>query len=211
MAENPILEDMGSGSLNSSGWELDKLGTQKISVSDQTDSLQVTNFKSDSFIVDTEALSQLTDKDITASSRITRTLSRKLPQQKSSEKKFNSSIGNEKDNSGVAKLFPRGALAGPSTPEKPMVVTLGTKDQPTIPHFHHQITIMTSNIGATAAAGEVRCGGKRLSFRRSSPSWAIDPRRILLFFATLSSMGTILLIYFTLSMSKLGGEESALN
>ena len=62
---------MGSGSLNSSGWELDKLGTQKISVSDQTDSLQVTNFKSDSFIVDTEALSQLTDKDITASSRIT--------------------------------------------------------------------------------------------------------------------------------------------
>ncbi|XP_057462861.1 uncharacterized protein LOC130752975 isoform X2 [Actinidia eriantha] len=210
MAENPILEDMGSGSLNSSGWELDKLGTQKISVSDQTNSLQVTNFKSDSFIVDTEALSQLTDKDITANSRITRSLSRKLPQQKSSEKKFNSSLGNEKDNSDVAKLFPRGALAGPSTPEKPMVVTLGTKDQPTSPHFHHQITIMTGNIGA-AAAGEVRCGGKRLSFRRSSPSWAIDPRRILLFFATLSSMGTILLIYFTLSMSKLGGEESALN
>ncbi|GFS29444.1 hypothetical protein Acr_00g0006730 [Actinidia rufa] len=186
------------------------MGTQKISVSDQTNSLQFTNFKSDSFIVDMEALSQLTDKDITTNSRITRSLSRKLPQQKNSEKKINSSIGNEKDNSDVAKSFPRGPLAGQSTPEKPMVVTLGTRDQPTSPHIHHQITIVSDNVRA-AAAGEVKCDGNRLSFRRSSPSWAIDPRRILLFFATLSSMGTMLLIYFTLSMSKLGGEESAWN
>ncbi|KAF6153205.1 hypothetical protein GIB67_016684 [Kingdonia uniflora] len=59
------------------------------------------------------------------------------------------------------------------------------------------ITITTEN----------RC--RRHSKLRPS-AWNIDPRRVVLFFATLSSMGTILLIYFTLSISKLsGGDESA--
>ncbi|KAH7675682.1 hypothetical protein IHE45_08G152200 [Dioscorea alata] len=40
---------------------------------------------------------------------------------------------------------------------------------------------------------------KRIPGRRSS-SW-IDPRRVLIFFATLSSMGTLILLYFTISMS----------
>ncbi|GMP72873.1 hypothetical protein CsSME_00030766 [Camellia sinensis var. sinensis] len=197
MAENPKLADMG---------------TQKISVSEQTNSLQFTNFKSDSFVVDMERLSHLTDKDITANSRFTlqRNLSRKLSQQRGSEKKINPSIGNENDNGVVSTSSPRATLTGASTPEKPMVVTVGTStDQPKTPHLHHQITIMTGNIGATTT--ESRGSGKRFSFRRSPYSWAVDPRRIVFLFATLSSMGTILLIYFTLSMGKISGDDSAMN
>ncbi|XP_068668366.1 uncharacterized protein [Aristolochia californica] len=46
---------------------------------------------------------------------------------------------------------------------------------------------------------------RRYCNRRSS--W-IDPKRVLLLFATLSSMGTIILIYFTLSMSKINGDDA---
>ncbi|KAG5580756.1 hypothetical protein H5410_051383 [Solanum commersonii] len=95
-------------------------------------------------------------------------------------------------------------------PVKPMVIT---SDHST-PHVHNQNTsvVATSSGAATTAAidGKVAVS-KRFSFRRSSSSspWTIDPRRILIFFATLSSMGTILLIYFTLSMTKLNGEDKA--
>ncbi|XP_058194873.1 uncharacterized protein LOC131311425 [Rhododendron vialii] len=211
---------MGSGLLRSSSkpCELDKMGTQKISVSDQTNRLQRTNFDSDSFVVDVERLSLLADKDTTtANSGLTKSLSRKVSQHKSVEKMINPSTGNdgnEKDAGVVASISsPR---AGDSfTPEKPMVVTVATtKDQPMSSGVHHQITIVTGNVG-TRNAGERRSwrDGKRFSFRRSSPaSWAVDPRRILLFFATLSSMGTILLIYFTLSMGRQSGVDSdALN
>lgn len=203
---------MGSGILRSSSkpFELNKMGTQKISVSDQTNRLQCNNFDSDSFIVDVERLSLLADKDATtANSGLTKSLPRKASQQKGAEKMINRSTGNEKDTGVVASISsPR---VGDSTPEKPMVVTVATtKDQPMSPGVHHQITIVTGNVG-TCNAGERRSwsDGKRFSFRRSSPaSWAVDPRRILLFFATLSSMGTILLIYFTLSM---GRQSDALN
>ncbi|XP_068639191.1 uncharacterized protein [Aristolochia californica] len=46
---------------------------------------------------------------------------------------------------------------------------------------------------------------RRYCNRRSS--W-IDPKRVLLLFATLSSMGTIILIYFTLSMGKINGDDA---
>ncbi|KAF7150806.1 hypothetical protein RHSIM_Rhsim02G0112300 [Rhododendron simsii] len=208
---------MGSGLLRSSSkpCELDKMGTQKISVSDQTNRLQCTNFESDSFIVDVERLSLLADKDATtASSRSTKSLSRKASQHKSAEKMINTNTGNEKDTGVVASISP--PRVGDSTPEKPMVVTVATtKDQPMSPGVHHQITIVTGNVGTCNAAGERRSwsDGKRFNFsRRSSPSWAVDPKRILLFFATLSSMGTILLIYFTLSMGRQSGvDNDALN
>ncbi|KAK1260160.1 hypothetical protein QJS04_geneDACA019123 [Acorus gramineus] len=45
--------------------------------------------------------------------------------------------------------------------------------------------------------------------RRSSFYW-VGPRRVLMFFATLSSMGTLVLLYFTLSMATMGvGDESS--
>ncbi|EHA8590840.1 hypothetical protein COCNU_scaffold025406G000040 [Cocos nucifera] len=52
----------------------------------------------------------------------------------------------------------------------------------------------------TAAGG--RC---RRPARRQTP-W-LDPRRVLVFFATLSSMGTLILLYFTISMGKMAGSD----
>lgn len=211
MAENPKLESSDILSLSREACELDEMGSQKISVSDQTNSLQFTNIKSDSFMVDVESLSPLTDKDITANSRIKlqRSFSRKGSQQRGSEKKINSSNANEKETNIVSSASPRAAKARASMPEKPMVVTVGTTDHPMNPQVHHQITIVTANIGTTTAESRWMTG--RFGFRRSPPCWTVNPRRILFFFATLSSMGTILLIYFTLSMGKHSGDDSALN
>ncbi|KAF5937738.1 hypothetical protein HYC85_025244 [Camellia sinensis] len=128
MADNPKLADMG---------------TQKISVSEQTNSLQFTNFKSDSFVVDMERLSHLTDKDVTANSRFTRNLSRKLSQQRGSEKKINPSIGNENDNGVVSTSSPResskyGYLLNSGLPrlKSPWWLQWGlVTDQPKTPHL----------------------------------------------------------------------------
>ncbi|KAJ0018002.1 hypothetical protein Pint_10880 [Pistacia integerrima] len=89
-------------------------------------------------------------------------------------------------------------MNGSSMPEKPTVVAT---DYPINPQVHHQITITTGNI-ITNTPDSGRCTVRRNSFKRSSSLWVLDPKRVLLFFATLSSMGTMLLIYFTLSMSK---------
>ncbi|XP_039139575.1 uncharacterized protein LOC120276908 isoform X1 [Dioscorea cayenensis subsp. rotundata] len=50
---------------------------------------------------------------------------------------------------------------------------------------------------ATSHIGKCR----KVAGRRAS--LGVDPRRVLFFFATLSSMGTLILLYFTLSMSKM--------
>ncbi|KAA8519992.1 hypothetical protein F0562_014248 [Nyssa sinensis] len=215
MAENPKLEDMGSETPTSSSeaYEIEEMGNQKFSISDQTNSLQSTNIKSDSFTVDMERFSLSTEKDTSAYSRITlqRSLSRK-GSHRSGEKKVNLVTGNERDMSVVATSSPRAALVGASTP---MVVTVGATDHPISPQLHHQITIMTGNMSGTTTPTTItegKLGGKRFSFRRSPPCWTIDPRRVLLFFATLSSMGTILLIYFTLRMGKLStGDDNAMD
>ncbi|CAK9169910.1 unnamed protein product [Ilex paraguariensis] len=204
------LEDMDSENFRSSS-ELDEKGIQKVSISDQTNNSQYRGIKSDSFAVDMERFSHPNHKDVATNSRITlqRSLSRK-GSQRGGEKKINPSTGNEKDTSVVASSSPRAAVVGASTLEKPMAMTKGATQHSINPGVHHQITIMTGNISTTSTV-ESKCGGKRFSFRRSSPSWAIDPRRILFFFATLSSVGTILLIYFTLSMGKIGGDDNALD
>nr|GMD06923.1 uncharacterized protein LOC109165303 isoform X1 [Ipomoea batatas] len=174
------------------------MGSQKTSVLD--DEHTSGTKPADSFVVDMERFSNL---DVAANSRIKklqRSLSRK-GSVRSSERKPNPNAANENP---IIATSPR---AAPSTPEKLTVVTMGATDN-SASQPHNQITIMAG--GATPA--ESKLGGRRFSFRRpSSPSWTIDPRRILLFFATLSSMGTMLLIYFTLSMGNLSGDESVLN
>lgn len=212
MEENTKLGNSDAVSLSC---EFGEMGTQKISVSDKTNSLQFTNSKPDSFTVDMDRLSHLTDKDKTANSRITmqRSFSRKGSLQRGNEKKINpSSPANDRDANIGSSASPRAALAGSSTPEKPMVVTVGTTNQPlNSPQLHHQITIMTGNIGGATTGAEGRSTPKRSGFRRTPPSWTVDPRRVVLFFATLSSMGTLLLIYFTLSMGKLSGDDDAVD
>ncbi|XP_047318658.1 uncharacterized protein LOC124921990 isoform X2 [Impatiens glandulifera] len=191
MAENPMSgEGMGSSVLTSSGeegYELDKKGIQNITLLEETNS----------FVLDMEPFYQLTDKDMSTNSRITRNLSRKWQGRSVGEMKTNSTATNEKDN----PSSPRG---GVSTLGKPN--PMGTTEHH---HQHHQITIVTGKIGSSSpTTAESRLVGRRSSFKRS---WIIDPRRILLFFASLSSMGSILLIYFTLSMGKLSGEDSLKN
>lgn len=50
-------------------------------------------------------------------------------------------------------------------------------------------------------------GGKSRRLGRQPAAPWLDPRRVVFFFATLSSVGTLILLYFTLSMSKMGGDS----
>ncbi|XP_074326061.1 uncharacterized protein LOC141664084 isoform X2 [Apium graveolens] len=171
---------------------------------DETSSLQSANTKSDSFTVEMERLSDLSSKNVSPNSRITRNLSRKGSYR--GEKKMNSSGDNDKDASNFVPISssPKAAqLIDSSTPEKPILVTVGATNHPFNQQMHHQITITTP-----ATTTESKLGSRRNSFKRSS--WTIDPRRMLLFFATMSSIGTILLIYLTLSMKNVGGDASTM-
>jgi len=182
----------------------ENMGSQKISVSDHMNGFQYTADNSDSLVIDMERFSRVTNKDITANSRITlqRSLSRKGHQRGGEKKITPSATANERDNIGAATSSPRGA----STPEKPAVVAVGTMDNSSNPQVHHQITITTGNISTPT---ESRSISRRNSFRRSP--WVLDPKKILFLFATLSSVGTILLIYFTLSIGKLNADEDGLD
>lgn len=91
------------------------------------------------------------------------------------------------------------SLLGSNSMDTTTMAAIGTTDHTSKLQNHHQITVTTGSIGT---ANESRFTIRRNSFRRSSSSWILDPKRILFIFATLSSMGTILLIYFTLSISK---------
>ncbi|XP_019252065.1 PREDICTED: uncharacterized protein LOC109231001 isoform X2 [Nicotiana attenuata] len=182
-------------------------GVEKISVSDHINGLKCASTKSESFVVNMESISHLVEKEISGNSRITRNLSRK-GSLRGGEKRTNFNAMNEKDTNLMVATSPRA-----NTPEKTMAVTVGTADHRT-PDIHNQITAAAATPLVAAAnsvtATESKVGGRRFSLRRSSsPSWTIDPRRILIFFATLSSIGTILLIYFTLSMTKVTGEDKA--
>lgn len=215
MAENPKLNS-GLSTSNSSSEDcgMKEKETQKILVSDQVNGFQYKTEKSDSFVVDMEGFPNGVNKDTTANSRITlqRSLSRK-GSQRGGEKKPNSVASIDAD-AVLATSSPRAALAGGSTLEKPVAVVVaaaagGTTDHhPVGSQVHHHIAITAGNISTIT---ESRCISRRYSFRRASPSWLIDPRRILFFFATLSSMGTILLIYFTLSIKRLGGDDTELD
>ncbi|KAM7525199.1 hypothetical protein LguiA_015101 [Lonicera macranthoides] len=215
MTENPELGEMDYRSVSSSCEMIEEKGTQKISMSNQINRLQHGNIKSDSFLVDMERLSHPIDVS-SPNSRITlqRSLTRK-GSQRGGEKKINSSNDNNRDNNSIVPTSsPRAAILGASTPETSMVVTVSPTEHAINPQIHHQINITTGNTATTTTSTtttEHKLSSRRLSFRRSSPSRTIDPRRILFFFATLSSVGSILLIYFTLSMGKLGGDDNAVN
>ncbi|CAF2148926.1 hypothetical protein BRARA_A01163 [Brassica rapa] len=169
----------------------------------------------DGFVtIDVESFTPVFNKDFSSSSpRITlqRSVSRKgSPRSNNNERKLHCDAnGNDSETS-----FPQSPLRGTSTPEKMSIV--GSTDNAGTPTATatavsasplHQITITT----AAATAGnmisdqnrERRFGfARKSSFKRSHTSWLFDPKKVVLFFATLSSMGSILLIIFTLSISK---------
>ncbi|XP_054779074.1 uncharacterized protein LOC129286982 isoform X2 [Prosopis cineraria] len=210
MAEIPKLDSCSSSSSPSrrATESEQNRATQKISVSDHTDAFQYAPEKSDSFVIDMDAFPSTINKDNSSNSRITlqRNLSRK-GSQRGGDKKINGSATLHDRDSFPTTGSPKATLVGSCTPEKPGAVALGPTDHFTNSQVHHQITITASNISTAAAAAAIESKGisRRNSFKRPSLR-VLDPRRVLLFFATLSSMGTMLLIYFTLTISKQSDE-----
>ncbi|GAB2231534.1 hypothetical protein Drorol1_Dr00010542 [Drosera rotundifolia] len=168
--------------------------------------------RSDSFVVDLESLSNGVDNDFASSSRITlqRSLSRKatptISRGGGGGKKITiSSQTFDRDTPPLVSTSPsQGTPAGENNmSEKPassprMAAVDAAVEQRTNLLPQHQITIRAANISTMADAKLT----KRHSLRRPTRSWFSDPRRILLFFATLSSIGSIMLIVFLLNMSK---------
>ncbi|KAI4342927.1 hypothetical protein MLD38_027490 [Melastoma candidum] len=154
---------------------------------------------SDDFVIDMESFSHPTCKDVASNPRITlqRSLSRKGSQRGNEEKVIVTSNPADKSDGPciVASLSPRAPVVGAGV-QDPLCMT----DHSSKPQSHHQITIITNS-----GCNDSRFNLRRNSFRRGYSLWAIDPKRVLIIFATLSSMGTILLIYFTLSLSKPAG------
>lgn len=70
-------------------------------------------------------------------------------------------------------------------PDKASQVAVGTTDHLSNPQVHHHITINTTSVNSMNASTESRCTIRRNSFKRPPSSWAIDPKRVLFFFATL--------------------------
>ncbi|KAL4562478.1 hypothetical protein LXL04_034684 [Taraxacum kok-saghyz] len=160
-------------------------GTEKIRVCDE-----ILRMKSDSFQVDMEHFSHLTNYNPRLN--LQRSLSRKGSQ-------ITESVDNETDAISSPKVD---IMSEKSTP----VIVVATEQQ-----LHHQISITTggTTTHTTTTPTKNRLIGKRSnSFKQTS---IISPRRILFFFATLSSMGTVLLIYFTICMAKYNQDDNLLN
>ncbi|KAL4313488.1 hypothetical protein GQ457_01G042790 [Hibiscus cannabinus] len=207
MKENPKL-DLASSYEDRVSEE--KASTQKISILDHTNGFHYTTTdKSDSFVIDMESFSHgVFNKEMNPNPRITKKLQRSLSRKGSpslSDRDSFVSSSSPKARLGC-NLFCTDCLKfqGSCMPEKPTVVVSGTTDPPTNQQVHHQITITT---GSIAAATENRFNPRRNSCRRPPLPWLLNPKRVLMLFATLSSIGSILLIYFTLSMSQTGDES----
>ncbi|XP_077243514.1 uncharacterized protein LOC143884043 isoform X2 [Tasmannia lanceolata] len=154
--------------------------THKMAISDKERFVKRSE-SSDSFVLDIEALSHIKDKDLTASPRSTlqKNLSRKVSQRV--ERK---AAERETDAS-------KGGLGvGISTVEKSVVVPVAN---------------IASSEG-TSSSSEVRL--RRFNSISNRRSFWLNPRRILFAFATVSSMGTLILIYFTLTIRNTMGEDS---
>ncbi|XP_065879807.1 uncharacterized protein [Euphorbia lathyris] len=158
--------------------------------------------KSENFVIDMESFHGNKEINNNPNSRITRSLSRKG----SARGGGGGGGGGGGDTTvSASSSSPRGS----SMPEKASLVAAVPTDHSTNPQVHHQITINTTTSNSNAST-EGRFALRRNSFKRPPFSWAIDPKRVLFFFATLSSMGTLLLIYFTLSIGKFGEDDNGL-
>ncbi|XP_010529369.1 PREDICTED: uncharacterized protein LOC104806260 [Tarenaya hassleriana] len=162
-------------------------------------------------MIDVESFASVLHKDISSSPRFSmqRNVSRKFSGRSSSNdrKLHYDANGNGKDSS-----TPQSPLRGSGTPEKstaavgapvdPTDLSVAATAESVAGSPLHQITITAGNLSDQT---ERRFGySKKTSFKRS---WILDPKKVVLFFATLSSMGSILLIIFTLSMRKSSPED----
>ncbi|XP_014491881.1 uncharacterized protein LOC106772745 isoform X1 [Vigna radiata var. radiata] len=204
--EIPELSLGDSSSREALESEQKNMGTQRISVSDHINAFQYSADEADSFVIDMDSFSSAINKDsINTNSRITlqRNLSRK-GSQRGGDRKVNGNVTLHDRDTVPTTCSPKAALAGSCRAEKSATVAVGSTQHSTNTQVHHQITITASNMCSTNT--ESKSVTRRNSFKRPS-SWLLDPRRVLIFFATLSSMGTMLLIYFTLTISKQSADE----
>ncbi|KAL5730928.1 hypothetical protein ACHQM5_003707 [Ranunculus cassubicifolius] len=156
---------------------------QKIIISNQSQSSLETSKVSDSFIVDIENLSPRTIKEEnSANSKISVKLQRNLSRKASQRERNRMSSGDTDEFSTATTIT--GNCETDKSIASPMASS-GTKDST-------RITTM-------------RCNSMKYSKERTS---FIDPKRVVLFSATLSSMGTMVLIYLTLSISKISGGDT---
>ncbi|KAI3718761.1 hypothetical protein L6452_19644 [Arctium lappa] len=178
--------------------------TQTVSAFDQ-----ILNMKSDSFTLEMAPFSHLTNKDLSHTSRnnLQRSLSRKGSQTGAEKKMDLNCLMNDVERDVISS--PKASLMVGIMPEK-LIVVNQTTDHISKPQVQHQIAIMTG--GSTTRTKPAEPTQISLSVMRSSSfkqSSLFKPRRILFFFATLSSLGTILLICLTLSMAKYNGDDNS--
>ncbi|KAI6704474.1 hypothetical protein NL676_007436 [Syzygium grande] len=161
---------------------------------------------SENFVVDLESLSNIAMKESDKSSWIMTGVTRKSFKRGAEKKTTATANPNAHYHKTDAEKEEEAII---STPERPnMEAGPGgmTTEHSNDARENHQITITTT---VSSIVGDGKCtvaGGKRIvrrsGSRRTSLSWVPDPKRILFFFATLSSIGTILLIYFTLFITE---------
>lgn len=169
----------------------------KFAVSDQHEGSLGATEKSHSFIVDIENMSSPSIKETSANSRISVKLQGNLSRKGSRREDKNKSILSA--SSGVTdRSYSRGITVrvddcNPSKSPLVPVESLTMKDL-----FDKQPQTITT-------MAENRCQSKIYTKQRS---FGIGPKQVLLFFATLSSMGTLILIYFTLSINKFNGDSN---
>ncbi|KAF7004799.1 hypothetical protein CFC21_019975 [Triticum aestivum] len=129
-------------------------------------------------VLDIESLPQQPDKCCTGSPKMTRALSRKGPN------RMERRGGEEQEPDDLAK--------------KVIIKVVPSQlEQIKLPLVHNK-TLVTPHCTATAPVLTDSVEGRSKRFNRLT---AFHPRRILLFFATLSSVGTMVLIYFTLGIT----------
>ncbi|KOM36160.1 hypothetical protein LR48_Vigan02g231000 [Vigna angularis] len=182
--EIPELNSGDSSSREALESEQKNMGTQRISVSDHINAFQYSADEADSFVIDMDSFSSAVNKDsINTNSRITlqRNLSRK-GSQRGGDRKVNGNVTLHDRDTVPTTCSPKAALAGSCKAEKSATVAVGSTQHSTNTQVHHQITITASNMCTTNT--ESKSVTRRNSFKRPS-SWLLDPRRVLIFFATL--------------------------
>ncbi|CAL0320707.1 unnamed protein product [Lupinus luteus] len=164
------------------------MGSEKMSVSEQINAYQYTAEESESFVVDMDSFSpRINNKDTKPNSRIT--LQRSLPRkgsQRGGDRKVNGNATLLDRDTVSATSSPKAALVGPNWPEKTAVAAVGSPRHSINTQLHHQITITAANICSNSNNNntESKSLSRRYNFKRPS-SWLIDPKRVVLFCATL--------------------------
>ncbi|KAI3836211.1 hypothetical protein MKX03_028190 [Papaver bracteatum] len=213
------------------------MGIERI-LSSEHDHQKQENATTDSFVVDIDNLSQVTlhdhhhdqhHRDINTTPNSNTNFQRSLSRKVSSQRGVGNGGGAENESSSNKEIgFVNGDLCVSANKlmstlvDLPQVVTASNVSS-SVETTQNMININVNQKGqqmVTVAAAESNNNSKLMKKRSHSKhhnqmksssqprNWMMDPRRILFFFASLSSMGTIILIYFTLSIGKFSGDVS---